>query len=82
MRTEVLTADGNGAFGRLGGGKTSSGGRAKAKTGIPEAQEGGGKSSSVREGFEMGKTGTVCNLVSGTASFPPAIHPAVGQGPG
>lgn len=43
MRTEVLTADGNRALGRLGGGKTSSGGRAKAETGFLKSQEGGEK---------------------------------------
>lgn len=43
MRTKVLTADGNRALGRLGGGKSSSGGRAKAETGILKAQEGGEK---------------------------------------
>lgn len=55
MRTEVLTADGNGAFGRMGGGKTSSGGRAKAETGIPEAQERGGKAVLLGKCLRWGK---------------------------
>lgn len=54
-RTEVLTADGNRALGRLGGGKTSSGGRAKAETGILEAQGGGERAVLLGKVLRQGK---------------------------